>query len=443
METATTTWHNWAGNQTMTPHAVADPRGTEELAEEVRRAAGAGRRVKAIGSGHSFTGIGLTDGVLLRLGGHDRVLHVDRATAQATVESGLTLHRLNAALGDHGLGLTNMGDIDVQTVAGAISTGTHGTGRSSAAIAAQVIGLDLVLADGTTMRCSPTVHPDVFEMARLGLGALGVLSTVTFQAEPAFLLHADERPMPLEEVLDGFTELVADNEHFEFYWFPHTDVALTKRNNRTDGPAAPLSRARVWWDDEFLSNTVFEATCQLGRRLPAAIPLLNKVAARALSARTYSDRAPAVFTSPRSVRFCEMEYAIPRAELPGVLRELRTLPERHGLKVSFPVEVRVAPADDLPLSTASGRETAYVAVHLFRGTDTVAYFSAVEAVMSSCAGRPHWGKLHSLSATDLRARYPRFDAFVAMRDRLDPTGVFGNDYLDRVLGPPPSAARAG
>ena len=434
-----TPWHNWAGNQQMSPARVEHPRGTTELSALVKHATACGERVKAIGSGHSFTGIGLTDGVLLQLDSHDALLAVDTDTGQVTVESGITIAKLNTLLAERGLGLTNMGDIDVQTVAGAISTGTHGTGRASGALSTQVVALELVLADGSVTSCSATERPELFSVARVGLGALGIVSTVTLQAEPAFLLTADERPMPLEQVLTDFEQLVADNEHFEFYWFPHTDIALTKRNNRSPGPAAPLSRARQWIDDELLSNKVFDLTCKFAARFPGAVPTLNRVAAKALTARTYTAAAPTVFTSPRSVRFCEMEYAIPRADLPAVLRELRTLPERLGLTVSFPVEVRVAPADDIALSTASGRDSAYVAVHMYRGTSFDRYFAAVEALMGSVGGRPHWGKLHNLEAAVLRERYPRFEEFVAVRNELDPHGTFSNAYLDRVLGAAPGA----
>ena len=429
-----TSWTNWAGNQAMAPAQVLHPRSADEISRVVKEAGAAGQRVKAIGNGHSFTGIGLTDGVLLQLDGYDRLLHADRETGRVTVEAGLPLHRLNALLAEQDLGLTNMGDIDVQTVAGALSTGTHGTGRTSAALAAQVVALELVLADGSVVSCSPDERPELFEMARLGLGALGVLSTVTFQAEPAFALHAEERPMPLEEVLEGFEELVAANDHFEFYWFPHTRLALTKRNNRVDGPLAPLSRTRAWVDDELLSNGVFELTCRLGALMPRVIPSVNRLAARALTARSYTDLAPHVFTSPRRVRFCEMEYAIPRADLPDVVRELTAIPERLGERVSFPVEVRVAPADDVPMSTASGRDSAYVAVHAYRGTSYERYFSAVESLMQTVAGRPHWGKLHTLSADVLATRYPRFADFQAVRRDVDPEGLFTNSYLERVLG---------
>jgi L-gulonolactone oxidase len=429
-----TTWQNWAGNQAMSPAQVSHPSSAEEISRAVKEAAASGRRVKAIGSGHSFTSIGLTDGVLLQLDRYDRLVSVEADTGLVTAEGGMPLHRLNALLTEHGLGLTNMGDIDVQTVAGAISTGTHGTGRASGSIAHQVAALELVLADGSLVSCSRTEQPELFEMARVGLGALGVVSTVTFHTEPAFALRAEDRPMPLDEVLEGFEELVAANEHFEFYWFPHTRIALTKSNNRVT-ELDPLSRTRAWIDDELLSNGVFSLTCRIGSLTPRLIPAINKVAARALTARAYSDVAPHVFTSPRRVRFCEMEYAIPRADLPDVFRELSGLPERLGEHISFPVEVRVAPADDIPLSTASGRDSAYIAVHVFRGTRYDRYFNAVESLMSNVAGRPHWGKLHNLSASVLRERYPRFEDFRAVRRSVDPEGLFRNTYLDKVLGP--------
>ncbi|MEO6203802.1 MAG: D-arabinono-1,4-lactone oxidase [Mycobacteriales bacterium] len=427
-------WSNWAGNQRMDAARIARPTNVDEIASVLKQAASDGLRVKPIGAGHSFTAIGLTDGVQLDMSGHNGLVSADSATGLVTAQAGMRLHRLNALLQEVGLGLTNMGDIDVQTVTGALSTGTHGTGRESAGFAAQVVALELVLADGTIVSCSATERPDVFAAARVGLGALGVISTVTFQAEPAFLLEADERPMPLDDVLGGFEELVAANEHFEFYWFPHTEVALTKRNNRREGVASPLSRAKAFVDDELLSNGLFELTCRLGRRMPTLIPQLNRVAARALSARTYVDAAPKVFTSPRRVRFYEMEYALPREALPAVFAELRRLPEKHGMRISFPVEVRVAPADDVWLSTASGRETAYVAVHMFKGTPYDPYFREVEKLYAEVGGRPHWGKLHSLGADDLRDVYPRFDDFLAVRDQVDPERRFANAYLERVLG---------
>ncbi|MBQ1157128.1 D-arabinono-1,4-lactone oxidase [Streptomyces smyrnaeus] len=431
------TWRNWAGNVTAAPQRTSSPSTTQALAEVVRRAAADGLRVKAAGTGHSFTAAALTDGVLIRPERLTGIRAVDRAAGTVTVAAGTPLKDLNAALAARGLSLTNMGDIMEQTVSGAVSTGTHGTGRDSASVAAQLKGLELVLADGSVLRCSAEGTEEeqaVFAAARVGLGALGVVTELTFGVEPEFLLTAREEPMPFDRVTEEFDQLVAENEHFEFYWFPHTNSCNTKRNNRSAGPAAPLPRVRGWVDDELLSNGVFQAACALGKAVPATVPGVARVSSRALSARAYTDIPYKVFTSPRRVRFVEMEYALPRTALVEALRELKALMERSHFRVSFPVEVRTAPADDIPLSTASGRETAYVAVHMYRGTPHEGYFSAVERIMTAHAGRPHWGKLHSRDAEYLAGVYPRFAEFTALRDRLDPNRVFGNDYLRRVLG---------
>lgn len=435
MSLSAVTWRNWAGNQEAEPMAVERPESLEDLVRVVEAAAGEGRRVKAVGAGHSFTSIAVTDGVQVRLDRYDGLVGVDFDTGLVTVQAGMSLRKLNATLASLGLGLANMGDVDPQTLAGAISTGTHGTGRSSGAIAAQVAGLELVLADGKVVRCSASERPDLFAAARVGLGALGLISTVTLQAEPAFLLEAREGPMPLAEVLDGFDELVGGEEHAELYWFPHTTTALVKRNRRVAGPREPLGLSRRLLDDELLANGVFGLTCRACARWPSITPRVNRLASRLLGARAYVEPAPLVFTSPRRVRFEEMEYAVPRAALPEVVRELQAFIERSELRISFPIEVRVAPADDIWLSTASGRDTAYVAVHVFRGTPSEAYFGGAEEIFVAAGGRPHWGKLHSLGADDLRPLYPRFDDFVRLRDEVDPDRRFANAYLSRVLGP--------
>ncbi|MFF7414444.1 D-arabinono-1,4-lactone oxidase [Streptomyces lydicus] len=427
-------WRNWAGNVTARPVRSVAPASTEELVAAVRAAAEDGLTVKAAGTGHSFTPAAATDGLLVRPERLTGVRAVDRAAGTVTVAAGTPLKHLNETLAAHGLSLTNMGDIMEQTVSGAAATGTHGTGRDSASIAAQITALELVTADGSVLTCSADENPDVFAAARLGLGALGVISELTFAVEPEFLLTAREEPMGFDEVTDRFDELVAENEHFEFYWFPHTGNCNTKRNNRSQGPAAPPGRVGAWIEDELLSNGVFQVACAVGRAVPAAIPGIAKVSSRALSARTYTDIPYKVFTSPRRVRFVEMEYALPRAAAAAALGELKALVERSDFRISFPVEVRTAPADDLVLSTASGRDTVYIAVHMYRGTPYEAYFAAAERIMTAHEGRPHWGKLHTRDADHLTEVYPRFGEFIAVRDRLDPERRFSNAYLRRVLG---------
>jgi L-gulono-1,4-lactone dehydrogenase len=430
------------------------PRSTHEVADEVRKAAADGLTVRMAGTGHSFTPVAATDGVLLQPRGMTSIRSVDAAAGLVTVEAGCPLHVLNASLLARGLSLANMGDIQVQTVAGATQTGTHGTGRDVGGMAAQVAGLELVLADGTVVTCSadsppaatapaapattppPTSPPPgLFDAARVGLGALGVVTAVTFRVVPAFLLEAREEPMQWSEVISRLDELTSENEHFEFYWFPHTEGCLTKRNNRSPGPPRPLPRFRYLLDDEFLSNTVFGVTCRLGQAVPGMITTVNGLASKALGSRSYIDAAYRVFTSPRRVRFKEQEYAIPRESLADVLAEVRALFARRDWRISFPIEVRVTPGDDLWLSTAFGRPSAYIAIHVFHASPHQEYFRDVEAVMTAVGGRPHWGKMHTRSAEYLRQAYPKHGDFVALRDKLDPERRFGNPYLTQVLGP--------
>jgi L-gulono-1,4-lactone dehydrogenase len=443
-------WRNWAGNQTARPARVLTPRSPEEVADAVRRAAADGLTVRMAGSGHSFTPAAVTDGMT-------GIRSVDPAAGLVTAAAGCRLQELNAGLLARELSLANMGDIQVQTAAGAIQTGTHGTGRDIGGMAAQVAGLELVLADGSIVSCGPGAPAGpggagtlsaaasgsgpgipgisgLFDAARVGLGALGVLTAVTFRVVPAFLLEAHEEPMRWSEVISRLDELTSDNEHFEFYWFPHTEGCLTKRNNRSSGPPRPLSRLRYQVDDELLANTVFKLSCRLGHAVPPLIPAINGVASRALGARSYTDAAYRVFTSPRRVRFKEQEYAVARESLADVLAEIRALFTSRDWRISFPIEVRVTPADDVWLSTAYGRDSAYIAIHVFHASPHQEYFRDMEAVMTAAGGRPHWGKMHTRDAGYLRATYPRFADFLTVRDQVDPERRFGNSYLTQVLG---------
>ncbi|MEU6658532.1 D-arabinono-1,4-lactone oxidase [Streptomyces sp. NPDC046821] len=427
-------WRNWAGNVTARPVREVTPASVDELSAAVRAAAEDGLKVKAVGTGHSFTAAAATDGVLIRPQLLTGIRNIDREAGTVTVEAGTPLKRLNMALAREGLSLTNMGDIMEQTVSGATSTGTHGTGRESASISAQIKGLELVTADGSVLTCSEKENPEVFAAARIGIGALGIVTAITFAVEPIFLLTAREEPMAFDRVMSEFDALHAENEHFEFYWFPHTGNCSTKRNNRSAGPEAPVGKFSSFFEDEFLSNGLFQVVNSLGRAVPSTIPSIAKISSRALSARTYTDIPYKVFTSPRRVRFVEMEYAIPREALVETLRELKTMVDRSNLRVSFPVEVRTAPADDIALSTASDRDSAYIAVHMYKGTPYQSYFTAAERIFTAHEGRPHWGKVHTRDAEYFSSVYPRFGEFTALRDRLDPERLFANDYLRRVLG---------
>jgi L-gulonolactone oxidase len=347
----------------------------------------------------------------------------------------MTLGRLNTLLEQAGRSLTNLGDIAEQTVAGAIATGTHGSGRACAALADQVAALELVLADGSLVTCSAHRDAELFQAARVGLGAFGVITAVTWRTEPLFLLRADEQPMPLGRLFEEFDRLVEDNDHVDAHWWPHTERTLLKRNNRIDGPAHPLSRTRSWVEDEVLANGVLGALTRAGRAAPRFVPALSRLTTQALPRRTYSDVAHRVLTSSRRVRFVETEWALPRTAAVPALRELAALIAQTGRLVAMPIQVRVAPADDIWLSPAYGRPTAYIAAHVPARVPYEDYFGDVEDLMVAYDGRPHWGKIHTRTADDLRISLPRFDDVVALRDRVDPHRRFANRYLRQVLGP--------
>jgi L-gulonolactone oxidase len=430
-----TRWTNWGGTQSCSPAAVDAPTTEEEIVRSIRLASESGQRVRAVGAGHSFTDIACTDGRLVRLDGYDRVLEADASTGRVTVQAGITIAKLNQELARRRLALENLGDIAYQTISGAISTGTHGTGAGKTGIPAQVVGLSMVLAGGGVLRCSADEDPETFGMAQVGLGALGVISTVTLQCVPAFNLHSVEEPRPLAEVLEEFDELCGANDHFEFFWFPHTDVAQTFTNNRTEEAARPKGRVGAYLDDVLLENHAFGLVQRMGQARPSWIPGLARFTGRMLSRGEVVDRSDRVFANERLVRFAEMEYAIPRRHAVQAVRELRAMIERTGLRISFPIEVRVLAGDRVPLSMAHGRDSAFIAVHVFWKQEYERYFREVEAIMDGFEGRPHWGKLHFQSADSLGPRYPLWDRFLAVRDRLDPERLFGNTYLERVLGP--------
>jgi L-gulono-1,4-lactone dehydrogenase len=457
------TWQNWAGTASADPVRRRWPRSTDEIADAVRAAAKDGLTVRALGSGHSFSPAAVTSGVALDLSGWTGIVAADLESGLITVRSGTTIRELNAALDILGLAMANLGDIDAQTVSGAISTGTHGTGARLGGLATQVAGLELVLADGSAVTCSADERPDLFAAARVSIGALGIISTVTLQCVPAFTLAADERPMALDEVLARFGEFAADNDHFEFFWFPYGKNALLKRNNgvtsisRGDDPpyppgARPMARTAIvsgarrspvpppmarwqrFFAYEVMENAAFGALCRTGRAMPATIKPLNRLAAATLSKRSYSAPSHQVFVTPRRVRFVESEYAVPRESLPDVLAELRSGVARLADPVMFPVEVRVTAADDIWLSTAYGRDSAYVAIHQYTGLPYQDYFRLFESIMTSAGGRPHWGKMHTRDADYLGDAYPRFADFLRVRDETDPGRRFANPYLEQVFG---------
>ena len=428
------TWSNWAGDQVCRPAEIVRPRSRDELVAAIATAVEAGRKVGVAGAGHSFTEAALTDGAMIDLAALSGTIDADPSSGLVKVGAGTVLADLNEELHRLGLAMENLGDIDRQTVAGAISTGTHGTGAKLRNISAQVEAVELVLADGTVRELGADA-PDLLRAARVGLGALGAITAVTLRCVPAFVLRRVDAPLPREEVLDTFEQRAAANDHFELFTFPYADSALVLERNRVEGPPRPRGKAAAYLNDIVIENWALQALSTTGRLIPAAIPRLSRLAAALASGGKTVDRSDRVFASERRVRFTEMEYGVPREHGPEAVRRVIEWVRAKRYPVFFPIEMRVAAGDDALLSPSYDRDTAYIAVHQYRGMEWRPYFEAVEEIMGDYGGRPHWGKRHFQTAATLPALYPEWAKFQAAREELDPGHVFSNEYAVRVLGP--------
>jgi L-gulono-1,4-lactone dehydrogenase len=429
-----TNWRNWTGDQRCSPAELVRPADRDELAGALLAVAEAGSKVSIAGTGHSFTEAAMTDGTMIDLCALSGVVDADRASGLVKVRAGTVLAELNEELHRLGLAMENLGDIDRQTVAGAISTGTHGTGARLRNLSAQVEAVEIVTAAGEVRELDGS-QPDLLRAARVGVGALGAISAVTLRCVPAFVLERVDFPQPRDEVLDSFEERAMANDHFELFTFPYADSALVLERNRVEGPPRPRGRFAAYLNDIVLENWALEALSATGRALPRAIPRLSRLAAFLASGGKTVDRSDRVFASERRVRFTEMEYGVPREHGPEAARRVIEWVRANRYQVFFPIEMRVAAGDDALLSPSHERDTAYIAVHQYRGMEWRPYFEAVEEIMREYGGRPHWGKRHFQTAETLAPLYPRWDAFRAARDELDPGRVFANEYASRVLGP--------
>jgi L-gulono-1,4-lactone dehydrogenase len=427
------TWRNWTGDQRCVPVELVRPRDRDELVAAIAAAADPAHTVSVAGAGHSFTEAAMTDGTMIDVGALGGVIDADPSSGLVRVGAGTVLADLNRELDRLGLAMENLGDIDRQTIAGAISTGTHGTGAKLCNISAQVEAVEIVTADGTVRELDAST-PELLAAARVGIGALGAISAVTLRCVPAFTLLRVDTPQPREEVLDSFDERAAANDHFELFTFPYADSALVLERNRVEGPPRPRGRLAAYLNDIVLENWALEALSAAGRLAPRAIPRLSRLAAALASGGRTTDRSDRVFASERHVRFTEMEYGVPREHGPVAARRVIEWVRENRYPVFFPIEMRVAAGDDALLSPSHDRDTAYIAVHQYRGMEWRPYFEAVEGIMREHGGRPHWGKRHFQTAATLAPLYPRWDAFRAARDELDPGRVFANEYARRVLG---------
>jgi FAD-linked oxidoreductase len=421
-------WQNWCGLARCSPAAYETPGSIEDVQRIVREAARAGRRIRVAGSGHSFTNLVPSDDVLISLDNLQGLAAVDREKREAEVFGGTKLWRLNELLDEQGLAMENLGDINKQSIAGAISTGTHGTGIRYGNISSQVCALTLVTAAGELLECSEEKSREIFKAAQVSLGALGVIVKARLRLEPAYNLHYVRKRASLEETARKLNEYRDATRHFEFYWFPFTDTVQLKFLNKTDEPARERP-VRKFLSDIILENASFGLMSWACRARPSLCRGVSRLAAKFVSEGEEVSRAHKVFSTARLVRFYEMEYGLPAERGIETLRELRDWLERSDINVHFPVEFRFVKGDDIYLSPSYGRDTAYIAVHMYRGMEYQRYFAGAEAIFKRHDGRPHWGKLHTRTAEELASLYPRWNDFQKTRDDLDPSGTFMNGHL--------------
>jgi FAD-linked oxidoreductase len=427
-----TDWRNWSGSVQFSPAQYSAPASMEELKAVARTTVASGQSLRVVGSGHSFVPLVETGGTLLSLRNMSGVTSIEAGVAE--VWAGTDLKTLGEQLSASGYAMLNLGDINKQSLAGAVGTGTHGTGIGLGSISTQVRAMTLVMPDGEAVECSPAQEPELFAAARVAMGSLGIMAKIKIDVVPAYRLELVKQTMDLDACLDNTPALAQNNRHFEFYWFPHTRKTVAKLMNQTDAHVSNQGLTSAM--EMALENGVFGLLSRLVRAKPARAPGVAR-----LIGKLVGDKAPVMvadchraFATERLVRFNEMEYELPAERGPEALRELVAYIEKNKVLVHFPVEYRYVKGDDIWLSPFYGRDSASISVHQYVGMEHDAYFRAAEAIFLNHGGRPHWGKMHNLGASQLAGLYPRWEDFMALRRRIDPAGVFLNPLLKRYFG---------
>ena len=433
-------WHHWSGSVQCRPQQVVKPAGIDALVQIIKVCSRDNRHVRAVGSGHSFTPLVETNDVLVSLEHIRGIEEIDTERSTVTVHAGTPLKTLGEALYAHGLAQENLGGIDAQSLAGAISTGTHGTGIRFGTLSTQVVGLTLVTATGELLECSPERHPDIFKAAQVSLGTLGIIVKVKLRVVPAKRLTFKSHRERFSDCLSKIESYNQENSHFEFFWFPHTPWVQTKFLNETE---VPVSKNSLWgnFNEIVVENGLYWLLSECCRVLPPLSRTISTLSTMAISPVNEVNYSHRLYVAPRMVRLQAMEYAIPAEHVQTALREIQACINQHHFRVHFPLGCRFVHADDIWLSPAYQRESAYIAVHIYQGMEYASYFQHVEEILQHYNGRPHWGKMHSQDAARLATLYPRWHDFRRIRATLDPHGLFLNDYLRQLFdadGPVPS-----
>jgi len=413
-----TNWTNWSGSVRAEPAQFAQPRRLADLQDLVR---GAGK-VRVVGAGHSFTPLCETDGLLLNLAELEGELVVAPDRRTVTAPAGWSLKRLTKAMWDEGLSLPNQGDVNPQSLAGAIGTGTHGTGRDLGSLSTLVQGVRAVMADGTVVETSRAQDPDLFEGHRLSLGLFGVITAGTIDVLPAYRLEERVEKKPLAWVYENFDDLAQRHRHAEFFVFPYADEAIVKTLHPIEAEDTPRGKPSNEED-------IFRFCCDMTRAFPFLAGPIQRFMTGASGDVHKVGPAYRIFPSTRNVRFEEMEYELPReAGLPA-LKEVIAWIRKGRRPVAFPFEFRWAAGDDIWISPFNRGPGASISMHQYAKMPWREVFAAAEPIFRSHGGRPHWGKRHFLTREEVDGLYPMAERYRAVRRRTDPDGKFLNSHL--------------
>lgn len=425
-------WKNWAHTSDCRPEKWFYPTSIQEVRTIVKEAAKQNKTLRVVGAGHSFTRLVETDDWLISL---DRLTGIDEWNVEegtVTVFAGTRLYELGEELGKRGYSQENLGDINVQSIAGAISTGTHGTGIAFGIVSSQIIEIVLVTGTGDVVTISETENSEVFKASLVSLGCLGIVVKVKLKIIKSPVYQFRSYKMDYATLELQLDQLIASNRHFEFYLFPYSDLVQIKTMNITE--ERPQKTFFYQLKNLVLENYLFFFVSECCRLFPKSSKFFSRLSAKGVGSSTISAYSYQLFATPRLVRFREMEYSIPLPYLKAALREVRATIEKNQFAVHFPIECRMVKADDLWLSPSYERDSAFLAFHMYKGMLYESYFQNMENIMRKYEGRPHWGKIHYVSHKELLSLYPKLSEFLTIREQLDPNGLFLNEYVAKLLG---------
>lgn len=424
---------NWSENVQWNPKDILYPSSEQEVAEIVKEASKSKRKIRAIGSGHSFTPVCATDDITISLDNMQNISRIGDSNI-AYAQGGTKLYKLGAGLENLGLAQENLGDINKQSVAGALSTGTHGTGTRFGSISSQIEEVTFVNGKGEIHTVTYESDPDLFRSLQVSVGTLGIITGLKLRCIPAYNLHLKKKKEKLTDVLANLEKHNAENRNFEFYWLPHTEYTQTKYSNTIEQKGKETSAAVAWFNEVFLENYMLEVICKIAKAIPSLNPAMSKLTAAFIGNEEKIKASHEVFATVRKVKFTEMEYSVPMEHYQTVMQELLRAFEKNKYAINFPIENRFVMEDEPYLSTSYGRKSAYIACHAYKGVDNTKYFRDLEEIFQHYGGRPHWGKMHTCDANYLSKQYAKWDVFQKIREEQDPNQIFTNPHIQKIFG---------